>query len=503
MQTSTSALAPPSDKILRPAVAMGWPDAVVLARADFWCFVELMFPALHPAEPLNFAPYLEYIASALMRVEDGKYRRLLINLPPRHMKSVLTSVLYPAWRLGRNPAAKFICISYSDDLAHDLSNLSRKAMLSPLFGKIFPGSCLDKTRVDYIRTPQGGYRYSTAVGSHVTGFGADEIIIDDPIQPEDATSESAKLRFRSWLASSVLTRFNNPNLGALILVMHRLAPDDPSADFESLADCKIKLPLIAEKSEKVAWNGRIIFRREPGEPLNPNRLDLQAIERLRASLPPHVFASQYQQRPTVGGSGMLSIDKWRRYNLTKAPVFELTIHSWDIGATTTGNASVCTAWGLAKNGAGQDAVYLASVQRLRLELPEVLAAIRAANQSEHPSLIIIDERGVGLGVYQQLVREGYRQVKGSNKTSDPMEREGQPGLKPSASKVDRFGKAALQIADGRVLLPTEATWLDSFLNEVAGFPNIADKDQVDSMTQLVGSLDRAIFLARQFKRQGM
>ncbi len=179
------------------------------------------------------------------------------------------------------------------------------------------------------------------------------------------------------------------------------------------------------------------------------------------------------------------------------------MHSWDIGATTTGNASVCTTWGLAKNDAGRDAVYLLNVQRLRLELPEVLAAIKAGEQLDRPSLIVIDERGVGLGVYQQLQREGFRHVKGSIKTSDPLEREGQPALKPSASKIDRFGRAALQIADGRVLLPKEAQWLDPFLNEVAGFPNIADKDQVDSMTQLVGSLDRAIFYARQFKSRGL
>jgi predicted phage terminase large subunit-like protein len=285
--------------------------------------------------------------------------------------------------------------------------------------------------------------------------------------------------------------------------MHRLAPDDPAADFESSADFLIKLPLIAEKSERATWNGRIIFHREPGDPLNPERFNLEAIEKLRASIAPHVFASQYQQRPTAGGSGMLSIEKWRRYNLAAPPAFELLIHSWDIGATTTGNASVCTTWGLARNDEGRDAVYLTNIQRLRLELPEVLAAIRAADRHDRPSLIIIDERGVGLGVYQQLVRQGFRHIKGSTKTSDPLEREGQPAIKPSASKIDRFGIAALEIADGRVLLPTQAPWLDSFLNEVAGFPNIADKDQVDSMTQLVGSLDRAILLARRFQCRGL
>lgn len=244
--------------------------AIAFARADFWCFVELMFAVLHPGKQLVYAPYLEYVASALMNVEKGKVRRVLINLPPRHMKSVLNSILYPAWRLGRDPTVRFICISYSDDLAHDLSNLTRIAMRSPLYRRIFPATRLDKSAVDYIRTSQGGYRYATAVGSHVTGFGADEIIIDDPIQPEDATSESAKQNYRSWLGSSVLTRFNHPNRGALILVMHRLAPDDPSADMEATADFIIRLPLLAERDEPVvSRNERIIYNRKAGEPLNP------------------------------------------------------------------------------------------------------------------------------------------------------------------------------------------------------------------------------------------
>ena len=473
------------------------------ARADFWCFVDMMFDVLHPGKPLEFAPYLEYIASALMNVESGKYRRLLINLPPRHMKSILTSILYPAWRLGRDSAAKFICISYSDDLAHDLSNLTRKAMRSMRYRSIFPALRLEKFAVDYIRTAQGGYRYAVGVGSHITGFGADEIIIDDPIQPEDANSETSKRTYQSWLASSVLTRFNDPNRGKLILVMHRLVPDDPSAIFEPTADHVIKLPLIAEKREIVRRKGRIIFQRNPGDPLNTKILDLAAIERLRASIPAHVFASQYQQRPTAGGSGMLSIDKWRRYDPAIASKFELVIQSWDIGATTTGNASVCTTWGLTKNVGSRDVIHLTDVQRLRLELPEVLTAIKVANTRDRPALIIIDERGVGLRIYQQLWRDGFRHVSGSTATSDTLERNGQPGVRPSASKIDRFGRAALEIADGRVLVPTFAPWLEVFLNEVAGFPNIADKDQVDSMTQLVGVLDNAIRIARLNKNRGL
>jgi hypothetical protein len=104
---------------------------VTFARIDFWCFVELMFGVLYPGQKLVYAAYLELIAAVLMRVGHGRYRNVIINLPPRHMKSALASILYPARRLGCDPTVKFIWISYGDDLAHDLSAQARKIMHSP------------------------------------------------------------------------------------------------------------------------------------------------------------------------------------------------------------------------------------------------------------------------------------------------------------------------------------------------------------------------------------
>src|SRR5271154_1813275 len=283
------------------------------ARLDFWCFVELMFPVLYPGQEFVYAGYLELIATLLMRVGQRRYRNVVINLPPRHMKSALASILYPAWRLGCDPTVKFICISYGDDLARDLSAQTRKIMRSPLYKQIFPGTILDKSAVDHIRTTLGGYRYATAVGSDITGFGADEIIIDDPVQPEDALSERVKQQLRDWVNSSVYTRFDDPSKGALVLVMHRLAPDDLAGTIEPYAEIVLKLPLIAEKAEDYTYKDRTIMRREPGEPLNPSRLSVAEIEALKARIAPHVFASQYQQRPATDGTGYCSIDRLARY----------------------------------------------------------------------------------------------------------------------------------------------------------------------------------------------
>ena len=180
--------------------------------------------------------------------------------------------------------------------------------------------------------------------------------------------------------------------------------------------------------------------------------------------------------------------------------FELSIHSWDVGATVSGNASVCTKWGLAANKDNRDALHLTQVISVKLELPEVLATIKSEIARDRPALVVIDERGVGLGVVQHLRKAGYRNISWSDATSASIMPGPASKCRPSDSKIDRFGKAIFRIDAGEVLIPMSAPFLEKFLYEVSAFPNIFDDDQVDSMSQLVANLDGAILQARQNKR---
>jgi predicted phage terminase large subunit-like protein len=456
------------------------------ARVDFWCFVELMFPILYPGQKLVYAGYLELIATLLMRVGQRKFRNVIINLPPRHMKSALASILYPAWRLGCDPTVKFICISYGDDLAHDLSAQTRKVMRSPLYKLLFPGTILDKSAVDHIRTTMGGYRYATAVGSDITGFGADEIIIDDPVQPEDALSERVKHQLRDWVNSSVYTRFNDPSQGAMVLVMHRLAPDDLSGTTEPFADFVLKLPLLAEKTEHYTYNERTIMRRVAGDPLNSTRASAAEIDKLKARIASHVFASQYQQRPETGGSGYCSIDRLARY--AQAPPFELTVHSWDIASTKGGGDwTVCTKFGLAKDSDGRDILYLTDIVRMQVELPDVREAIIAHDALDNPAIIVMDGNGIGRGPYQDLWARGFRHLL--------------PGesMASSASdnlKIRRFSEGLFSLYDGLVRIPNAMPGLEAFLAEIAAFPDGRHDDQVDALSYVAAYSRKVIFEAR-------
>jgi phage terminase large subunit-like protein len=463
---------------------------ITFARLDFWCFVELMFPVLYPGQELVYAGYLELIATLLMGVAKRKYRNVVINLPPRHMKSALASILYPAWRLGCDPTVKFICISYGDDLAHDLSAQTRKIMRSPLYKHIFPRTVLDKTAMDYIRTTKGGYRYATAVGSDITGFGADEIIIDDPVQPEDALSERVKQQLRDWVNSSVYTRFNDPSKSALVLVMHRLAPDDLSGTLEPLADFVLKLPLIAEESENAyRYIGKTIMWRQPGEVLNPSRMSIAEVDLMRARIAPHVFASQYQQRPTTGGTGYCSIERLARY--AEAPPFELIVHSWDIASTKGGGDwTVCAKFGLAKNSDGRDILYLTGIIRMQVELPDVGEAIAGLDTQEKPALIVLDGNGIGRGILQEL---GQRQFKHVLPGSD-LDRGCSDG-----SKLRRFNDGLFNLYNGLVRFPNAMPGraLETLLAEIAAFPDGKHDDQVDAVSYVAAYHARVIYEARR------
>ena len=419
----------------------------------------------------------------------GRRPRVIVNLPPGFMKSMLISIMYVAWRLGVDPTLKFVCISYGDDLARKHSSSTRKLMQSPVYRAVFPATLLDKKAEDWLSTTKGGYRYATAVNSDITGFRPTEIIIDDPMEPEEASSELAKERIRSWVSTSVLTRFEDNQNNVFILVMHRIAPDDLAGTLQKNSGYfTLALPLVAEKPEKFqSWRNDVLMTRQPGDLLNPGRMTQQQLDTLKSEIAPHAYESQYQQRPRFGGSSLCSIERLARYD--KAPAFELIIHSWDIGATVEGNASVCTKWGLARNAAGHDVLYLFDVVKVRRELPDVRALIKAHDKIDRPEMIILDHRGVGLGIYQEFRQTGWHHV--FNVSSDGKTNEG---------KIDRFSKALIYVYDGLVQFPASAPFMDELLAAFAAFPNLKEFDLVDSVTQLVANLRNAALYARQKHR---
>jgi hypothetical protein len=167
--------------------------------------------------------HLLVIAAKLMEVREGKIRRLIINLPPRHLKSLMASVAFPAWCLGHDPSAQILCVSYAQDLADEFARDCRGIMMSPWYQRIFATHlAAQRLAVQEFVTTRQGYRLATSTGGVLTGRGADIILIDDPLKPEDALSEVLRRAANEWFVHTLYSRMNDKRHGAIVIIMQRL-----------------------------------------------------------------------------------------------------------------------------------------------------------------------------------------------------------------------------------------------------------------------------------------
>ena len=192
-------------------------------RNDFALFAARCFHQLNPQAELAMNWHLEVIAAKLTAVREGKIRRLIICLPPRHLKSLMASIAFPAWLLGHNPSAQILCVSYAQDLADKLARDCRGIMIVPWYQRIFPTrlSAHRQAVQEFITTRQG-YRLATSTGGVLTGRGADFILIDDPLKPEDALSKALRQACNEWFIHTLYSRLNDKRSGAIVIIMQRL-----------------------------------------------------------------------------------------------------------------------------------------------------------------------------------------------------------------------------------------------------------------------------------------
>jgi hypothetical protein len=254
-------------------------------RSDLMVFLRHAFTFIYPGK--DFMPnwHIDAIVNCLEQSIVGEMPRLVINLPPWHLKSFVISVVLPAFTLGLDPSAKFICISYSDELAKIPSRDFRRIVESAWYRRLFPQVKFTKATEGEFVTDKGGFRLSTSVGGTLTGRGSDFIIIDDPIKPEDAYSDRTRDGVNTWYRSTVLSRLDDKQHSVLILVMQRLHVNDPCGYIEAAGDYhKLSLPAIAIKDELIALRGGQHFRRREGEALHEQREGIKLPHKIRAEI---------------------------------------------------------------------------------------------------------------------------------------------------------------------------------------------------------------------------
>ena len=441
-----------------------------LLRTDFRPFLEKVFTTLAPGQLFIPTWHLEAIAWQLERVRRGEIRRLIINMPPRSLKSITASVAYPAFVLGHDPSRRIICVSYSGDLAKKHSNDFRAVLESPWYRSTFPTTRIGpyKNSETEIELTARGFRLATSVGGTLTGRGGDTIIIDDPLKPDDAMSETKRSTANQWFTNTLLSRLDDKRTGAIVVVMQRVHMDDLTGFLLSQSDAweVLSLPAIADFEETIPIGNGRTHRREIDEVLSPEREPLHILEGIKLQMGSDAFSAQFQQAPTPPGGAMVKRHWIKRYQ-EPPPASErfLTLQSWDTASKggPDNDWSVCTTWIVTRDKRW----YLIDVWRRRVDYPALKAAVETLAKQRSARRVLVEDAGAGTSLVQEL----------RAKVS------GIIAVRPDRDKVSRMAVVSAKFEAGQVFLPERAPWLADFEAELFAFPGGRHDDQCDSVSQ--------------------
>lgn len=449
-----------------------------ILRQDLVSFVAKCFKELNPGKDYSDAWYIDHIVYELERVANDETFRAILAMPPRFGKSTIVSVIFTAWILGRNPALRIICASYSWDLAAKLSTDFRKIVESAWYKKLFPefeidaGKCSERE----IRTTKNGGRFSTSVGGPTTGLGGDYLILDDIIKADDALSETMRQSAINWMENTAFSRLDDPKKGKIILIGQRLHPDDPIGYLlEKTTWRYICLPLVCQETKAYRLarvGGYVEHVWKAGELLDSHRWDEKSLATLKAQTTTPVYNAQYLQAPQYTGDSYIDWSWFQRFAVP--PQFDYLVISVDPANTTNSTSaySVCMVIGIL----GEDS-YIIQVDRQRVGYELLRARIAQLAEDYRADLVIIESSGVGYALL-----DSFRSSKEFEVVS----------CGPLTNKEARMIPVLPVIECGKVSLPEAAPWLGTFRQEIQAFPNSKYKDQVDALSQFLGYRDNVI-----------
>jgi predicted phage terminase large subunit-like protein len=315
---------------------------------------------------------------------------------------------------------------------------------------------------------------ATSVGGVLTGRGADLILIDDPLKPDEALSETRRTAVNEWYDNTLLSRLNDKNKGAIIIIMQRLHQDDlvghvlDQQEWDVLA-----FPAIATQDEEHRIEnpfGTRLFKRTAGVALHPERESLATYRAIRQTIGEYNFTSQFQQDPAPPGGAMVKIGWLKFYEPGEQPArFSRVVQSWDTAnkATELSDFSVCTVWGVLYKQ-----YYLLDVFRKRVNYPDLKRAVIELAKQHRAMNIVIEDKASGTQLIQDLKFDG---LPGITEYKPP----------PGTDKVMRLHAQTAMFENGLVFLPRAAPWLADYVHELTGFPGTRHDDQVDSTTQFL------------------
>jgi predicted phage terminase large subunit-like protein len=451
---------PPSPEDASPEQVM----RAILAT-DFRAFVEYVFGLLRPGTPFKPNWHIDAMAHKASQVASGEVKRLIIAVPPRHLKSIIASVALPAWYLGHNPSERVVAVSYSAELAKTHANDFRRVVTDPIYQAVFPTMRLARETDSEIHTTLRGRRYATSIQGTLTGRGGNLFIIDDPLKPGDAISEVSRERVIEWYRSTLVTRPDDKQAARIMVVMQRIHVEDlvgylleNEAGFEVLI-----LPAVAQATATYDLGGGRTHLREKGDLLHPAHEPAEVLREIKKSMGSMLFSAQYQQAPEPPGGKIIKRKMLRYYFAVERRPTDRIVLSWDIALSEKEAADYSACVVLLNRG---ELYFVLEVIRGKFPFDQLKQKILEVKERYGRASLVIEESPISHGLIQSL-REKHINV---------------VDIKPDRDKQSRLISQIDLFEGGSVLLPKDAPWLDAFVSELLSFPGRHD-DQVDALSQ--------------------
>jgi predicted phage terminase large subunit-like protein len=410
------------------------------------------------------------LANMLMAIEAGDKDRICVNIPPRHGKSQLVSIFFPAWFLGRNPNKKVMMVSHTTDLAVDFGRKVRNLISTDEYKTIFPTVklAIDSKSAGRWNTNTGGEYYACGVGSALAGRGADLLLVDDPHSEQDVINGNFSTfeKAYEWYTFGARTRLM-PG-GRVAIIQTRWHMDDLTGRvIKDMQNDK------ADQFEVIEFPAILEIEDAEGEitekPLWPEFFDLEALLRTKASMPTFQWNAQYQQHPTAEEAAIVKREWWNLWMSEDAPSCEYIIMSLDSAAEKHNRAdyTALTTWGVFMNDeeGAYNIILLNSIKK-RLEFHELKDLAMQEYADWEPDSFIVEKKSSGVALYQEMRRMGL-----------PIQ-EYTPH-RGTGDKLARLNSVSDIVSSGLCWVP-QTRWAEEVVEEIAGFPFMSHDDLVDS-----------------------
>ncbi len=484
-------------------------------EASLATFVKMAWEQVEPGQPYIHGWHIDFISEHLEAMVDGQevngkpYNRLLINVPPGTMKSMLIGVFMPAWIWGpcNMPSVRFLCASHSQELAVRDNMRMRRLITSEWFLERWPHVKLtaDQNQKTKFENTATGWRQATSAGS-ITGARADFVIIDDAHSVEGANSEQQRQTTVDWFLEAVPTRVNNPDRSSIIVVMQRLHQGDIAGEIldKQLGYDHIMLPMLYDPLRDLPTKlGYTDIRQVAGELLFPERFPQDVVDRDRKIMGEYAFAGQMQQEPAPRGGGIIRSETWLKWEGEKDafPEFDYILGSLDTAYTekAEGDYSALTIWGVfsfdslsnANKMFGPDGrtvqiertygellpkVMLIDAWQEKLSLHDLVNLVAKTCKLRKVDKLLIESTAAGISVSQEL-----RRLYSHESFAVQLQPVGR------LDKTARLYSVQHLFDEGMIYAPDKA-WADMVIQQVGIFPKGKHDDLVDTVSQALRHL---------------